>query len=116
MLSERVRLILIARDAPFTEEEMKSITDKQGWAWIFANSPPKQPHKTEICFTGFGNSHKAELQEIAKDRGFKCVTCVTKALSFLCVGPNPGPSKTKEAAEKGVPIISEEDFLEGRLP
>lgn len=112
MASERVKKILIAMDAPFTKEEMESMSDKEGWAWIYASRPPKLGnYSPEICFTGFGASRKAELQAIAKERGFKCVTDVTKAITFLCAGENAGPSKIKKASEQGVPIISEEEFL-----
>jgi NAD-dependent DNA ligase len=116
MVSEKVRHILISMGAPFTDEEMESMSDKEGWAWIYATRPPKRTQVLpEICFTGFGPSRKAELQKIAKDRGFKCVTSVTKNLSFLCVGDNPGPAKLREATDQGVAIISEEEFFK-RFP
>jgi DNA ligase (NAD+) len=111
MVSESVKRILIAQGSPFTDEEMEDMSDKEGWAWIYASRPPKRDHELpEICFTGFGASRKDELQIIAKNNGFKCVTCVTKALSYLCVGENPGPSKVKEATEQGVHVISEVEF------
>jgi NAD-dependent DNA ligase len=112
MLSERVRRILIAKGAPFTGEEMDCMSDSEGWAWIYENFPPENaPKLPEMCFTGFDLSRKAELQKIAEDCGFKCVTKVTKNLKFLCTGKNAGPSKIKEANKQGVQIISEQDFI-----
>jgi BRCT domain type II-containing protein len=112
MISDRVKRILIAKDAPFTEEEMENMSDREAWAWIYSISPPKKSQDLpEICFTGFGASRKAELQGVAKERGFRCVTRVTKDLAFLCAGENAGPTKIKEAAIQGVPIISEEEFM-----
>jgi NAD-dependent DNA ligase len=112
MVSEKVRRILISRGAPYTDEELEDMSDSEGWDWIYSSRPPKQHcNLPEICFTGFRASRKAELQAVAKDRGFKCVTRVTHNLSFLCTGDDPGPTKLKEATEHGVPIISEEKFL-----
>ena len=112
MVSEKVRRILISRGAPFTDAELEDMPDSDGWDWIYASRPPKKRRDLpEICFTGFHAFRKAELQAIAKDRGFSCVTRVTKNLSFLCTGEDPGPTKLKEASEHGVPIISEEEFL-----
>ena len=103
---------MMARGASFTDEEMEDMSDQEGWAWIYASRPPKRDHDLpEICFTGFGASRKAELQAIANDHGFKCVTRVTKALALLCSGEDPGPTKIKEATKQGVPIISEVEFL-----
>lgn len=113
MVSERVKRILISMDAPFTNQEMEDMSDHEGWAWIYANRPPKRDQGLpEICFTGFGASRKTELKEIATDRGFKCVTDVTRSLAFLCAGENAGPNKIKKASQQGVPIISEEEFLD----
>jgi NAD-dependent DNA ligase len=112
MVSERVKRILIAKGAPFTEEEMDDMSDSEGWAWIYENFPPKNvPKLPEICFTSFDLSRKAELQKIAENRGFKCVTQVTKNLKFLCTGNNAGPIKLRDATKQGVVIISENDFL-----
>jgi NAD-dependent DNA ligase len=114
MVSERVKRILIAKGAPFTEEEINEMSDSEGWAWVYKNFPPKQPKHVqklpEVCFTGFDLSRKGELQKIAEDCGLKCVTKVTKNLRFLCAGKNAGPSKIKEAEKQGVQIISEQDF------
>lgn len=100
MVSEKVRRILVSRGAPYTDEEMENMSDGEGWAWIYASRPPKRDQSLrEICFTGFDASRKAELQAVAKDNGFKCVTRVTKDLAYLCSGDDPGPTKIKEATK-----------------
>jgi NAD-dependent DNA ligase len=119
MVSERVKRILIAKGAPFTEKEMNDMSDSEGWAWVYENFPPKTkkfPKLPEICFTGFDLSRKADLQKIAEDCGFKCVTEVTKNLKFLCTGENAGPSKIKDAIRQGVQIMSEQDFISKFFP
>jgi NAD-dependent DNA ligase len=117
MVSERVKSILVAKGAPFTEEEMSVMFDRDGWAWVYENFPPKNvPKLPEICFTGFDSSRKAELQKIAEDHGFKCVTQVTKNLKFFCAGKNAGPSKIKDANKQRVQIISEQDFISKYSP
>ena len=113
MISEKVRRILISKGAPFTPEEMDRMTDKEGWAWVYDSSPPKAKktkNLPEICFTGFDPFRKSELKKNAENHGYKCVTCITKNLSYLCIGSAPGPSKLKEATAQGVKIISENDF------
>jgi hypothetical protein len=42
MISEKVKRILIAKGAPFTEEEMSVMSDRDGWAWVYENFPPKK--------------------------------------------------------------------------
>jgi NAD-dependent DNA ligase len=112
MVSHKVRQILRSMGAPFDEEEMEYMSDQEGWDWIYATRPPKPiDNRPEICFTGFKASRKAELQAIAKDNDFRCVTRVTKNLAFLCSGDDPGSTKIKEATKQGVPIISEEQFI-----
>jgi NAD-dependent DNA ligase len=115
MMSQKVRQILIAKGAPFTSEEMDTMTDTEGWAWIYKTHPPKTKKNAkklpEICFTGFDPYRKEELKKIAEDHGFHCVTSITKNLSYLCIGEAPGPSKLKEATERGVSIVSENAFI-----
>jgi hypothetical protein len=56
----------------FTEEEMKDMTDREGWAWIYANRPPGQKKRDhslpEFCFTGFGDSVLAKTPDRARSK------------------------------------------------
>jgi len=63
--------------------------------------------------TGFGRGKdKAVLKEIARMCGFIVRDDVTKNLTFLCCGPEPGPSKIEKAEFQEVEILSFADFLE----
>ena len=122
MPSEKLRQILRSKST-FTDEEIAAISERDGWAWIYRNSPPKKRRRTdgiEICFTGFGIAAKQELSSLAESMGLHVVTSVTKGLSFLCIGDNPGSSKVQKAQERGVQTITEKQFLNfietGELP
>ena len=52
-----------------------------------------------------------ELIAIAVQHDFHGAKSITKDLSFLCIGENPGSSKVKKAKEQGVEIISKDSFL-----
>jgi NAD-dependent DNA ligase len=64
----------------------------------------------EICFTGWPEDIKLELDRRAVDAGLRVRAAVAKNLTFLCVGAAPGPSKLKAAEAQGVAIISGERF------
>jgi hypothetical protein len=116
MVGEKVRRILVSRGAPFTDEEMEDMSDQEGWAWIYASRPPKQDHDfPEIFFTGFGTPRKAELQAVAKNHGFKCVTCVTKSVTFLCTGKEPGQPNSEELLSKRCQSFRKRSFLPNSL-
>ena len=73
-------------------------------------NPPKEK-LTEICFTGFMPSEKDKLIEIALQNNFHVAKSVTKNLSFLCIGNDPGPSKMEKAEKQNVNIITKENFI-----
>lgn len=100
-------MILRSRGAPFTDEEIESISDREGWNWIYSNKPvytPK-PHMTEICFTGFRKEEKDELEEKANSIGFKIARSVTKKLDYLCIGETAGPSKLKKPKNRMLKLL-----------
>ncbi|MDR2543746.1 MAG: NAD-dependent DNA ligase LigA [Treponema sp.] len=67
-----------------------------------------------FCFTGELKSMKrTEAQEKIKALGAMSKNTVVKELSWLVTNdPASGSSKNKKARELGIPIISEEEFLE----
>ncbi len=120
MASERVAMILNAK-SDFSQEQIEKMTDREAWAWIYSQRPRRSKEKLDqICFTGFTSSVKKELQDKAREAHLDVVTRVTKNLRYLCAGENAGPSKMKEAAEKDVIIMSQQQFLNmietGELP
>ena len=66
-----------------------------------------------ICFTGKGTYARKYLIEIAKENGAECTNTITKKTTLLVVGSlMKKSSKMKEAEEKGIKIISFEEFME----
>lgn len=71
---------------------------------------PKQ-HKLEICFTGFKESDKSNLKQIAKNAGMIVRTSVTGYLDILCCGFRAGPKKIEKSKKMQVIIMTEEQFM-----
>lgn len=67
-----------------------------------------------FCFTGELLSMKRqEAEKLIRDLGGQAKSSVTKDLSYLVTNnPESGSSKNKRAAELGIPVLSENDFLE----
>ena len=55
---------------------------------------------------------REELKDIIEDHGGKCVTSISKNITFVLSGKNMGPSKKKKAEELGIPFITEDQLLE----
>lgn len=60
-------------------------------------------------FTQFS---RTDLKKIIKQHGGKNVGSISKKTTFVIAGENMGPSKRKKAEDLGVPIISEEEFIQ----
>lgn len=64
-----------------------------------------------FLFTGeLTNFTRNQAEKKVEEFGGKIVTSVSKKLSFLVVGENPG-SKLKKAQDLGIKVINEEDFI-----
>lgn len=114
MASERVRRILIAQDAPFSEPELEEMSDAEGWGWIYGTSrfdDSRTDRRRQVCFTGFRAGRREQLEELAESNGLRPVGSVTKRLALLCAGSNAGPSKLAKAADQGVQVVGEDEFL-----
>lgn len=74
----------------------------------------------EILFTGFPSVQRADLEQKAMNAGMHVVSSVTRGLSYICGGPNAGPTKLEKAREKGVWILNQPLFIRlletGELP
>lgn len=86
--------------------------------------PPKvkkgSSESVEILFTGFAAARRSTLEAQAEEVGMHICKTVTTNLTFLCTGPNAGPSKVEKARSQRVFIVSEAQFLAlietGELP
>ncbi len=80
-------------------------------------SPDERP---QILFTGFKSARREELERVAAEQGLRVMKTAGKALAFLCIGDNAGPSKVEKAREAGAFILDELQlhalFESGELP
>ncbi len=110
MATERVARILRAK-GKFSEEQIRALTDREAWAWVYSEHPPKTKEKLDqICFTGFDQTVRAALEARAREAHLEVVKSITKSLRYLCTGPNAGPSKLEKAKEQHVVLMSPEQF------
>lgn len=76
--------------------------------------------KVEILFTGFPAACRNALEKQAEEVGMHVCKSVSTNLTFLCTGPNAGPTKVEKARSQRVFIVSETQFLAlietGELP
>jgi BRCT domain type II-containing protein len=109
MLTEKLTRILRSKST-FSEEQISQMTEGEGWRWVYRNGAPRKEKHFEICFTGFSASEKGSLSQLAADAGFMVVTAVTRRLSMLCIGPNPGPVKLEKAKQQQATTVTLEEF------
>jgi DNA ligase (NAD+) len=55
---------------------------------------------------------RTELKKSIEDNGGKVTGSISKKTSYIVAGDNMGPSKKEKAEKLGVPIISENEFIE----
>ncbi|MEM8506814.1 MAG: NAD-dependent DNA ligase LigA [Bacteroidota bacterium] len=60
----------------------------------------------------FETVSRNELKKMIEDNGGKVASSVSSKTSFLVAGDNMGPSKRTKAEGLGIPIISEQEFLQ----
>ncbi|WP_071058763.1 hypothetical protein [Pelistega sp. MC2] len=95
-----------ACEAPDPEPEVKSNKPKDPNRPSYIN----YDNKLEICFTGFGEVKRAEMEKRSLENNLFVRKSVTKNLSFLCTGPNAGPKKVEKALEMGLVLMDEQAF------
>lgn len=64
-----------------------------------------------VCFTGFAEYEKEELQKLSKDKNIRVVTAVSSITNFVVAGDNAGPVKLRKASEYGALIMNKEQFI-----
>ena len=60
----------------------------------------------------FAHHSRDEYKDIIERNGGKNVGSISKKTSFVLAGENMGPAKLEKCQKLGIPIISEEEFLE----
>ncbi|MGI9547271.1 MAG: NAD-dependent DNA ligase LigA [Flavobacteriaceae bacterium] len=59
----------------------------------------------------FGSISRPELKKLIEDNGGKISSSISSKTSFVVAGENMGPSKRTKAENLGIPIITEDQFL-----
>lgn len=67
--------------------------------------------KTIVISGVFSRHSRDEYKEIIENNGGKNSSSISGNTSFILAGDNMGPSKREKAAELGIPLVSEEEFL-----
>jgi len=60
----------------------------------------------------FAKVSRTELKKLIEDNGGKVSSSISSKTSYVVAGDNMGPSKKTKAESLGIPMISEDDFLE----
>ena len=80
------------------EEKKKNISDKlEGMAIVVSG-----------VFTQYSRN---ELKQLIEKHGGKNVSSISKKTTFVLAGENMGPSKKEKSDNFGVPLVSEEEFI-----
>jgi DNA ligase (NAD+) len=92
---------LKAAGLQFTHEKVEIVTEGDSLAG-----------KTFVISGTFQNFERDDLKIKIEANGGKVLSGVSGKLNFLIAGNEAGPSKLEKAQKLGVPIISEEEFLQ----
>jgi len=68
-------------------------------------------NKSFVVSGVFETFSRDQLKETIKKNGGRVLTSVSSKLDYLVAGNNMGPSKLNKADKLGIPIISEQDFI-----
>ncbi|MAO09550.1 MAG: DNA ligase (NAD(+)) LigA [Flavobacteriaceae bacterium] len=77
-----------------------------------ANQTDKLNSETFVVSGVFHKVSRTELKKLIEDNGGKVSGSISGKTNYVVAGDNMGPSKKTKAENLGVPIISEDDFLE----
>ncbi len=67
--------------------------------------------KTIVASGKLANFSREEIKTLIMENGGKPASSVSKKTDFLLAGENIGPNKLAKAKELGIPVITEEEFL-----
>lgn len=82
-----------------SEEQIQGVTDKLAG-------------KSIVISGVFAKHSRDEYKMMIEQHGGKNVGSISGKTSFILAGENMGPSKLQKAEKLGIPIVSEEEFLE----
>lgn len=77
-----------------------------------ANQTDKLNGNTFVVSGVFAKVSRNELKKLIEDNGGKVSGSISSKTNYVVAGDNMGPSKRTKAENLGIPIISEDEFLE----
>ena len=77
-----------------------------------ANQTNKLEGQIFVVSGVFHQMNRNELKKAIEDNGGKVSSSISKKTNFIVSGDNMGPSKLSKAESLGIPIISEQDFID----
>ena len=77
-----------------------------------ANQTDKLKGNTFVVSGVFESISRNDLKKLIEDNGGKVSSSISSKTSYIVAGENMGPSKKVKAESLGIPIISEQEFLE----
>ena len=102
----------------FTDPNQREmLQDLQGFGLSFEAATTLQAssilaEKTIVVSGVFERLSRNELKQLIEDNGGKVGSSISKKTTFVLAGASMGPAKKQKAEDLGIPLISEEDFLE----
>ena len=106
----------------FMQEEGEywlNMLEHYGMATVYAEGQDEAQMKGEalkgvqLVFTGKSHYWDGDMVEaVLESYGAKCGHSVSKKLTCLVTGDNPGPSKVAKAKDLGLTILTEDEFLD----
>jgi DNA ligase (NAD+) len=60
----------------------------------------------------FSKFSRDEIKDLIEKNGGKNVSSISAKTTYVLAGENMGPAKLEKASSLGIPIISEEDFIQ----
>ncbi|MFD2823897.1 NAD-dependent DNA ligase LigA [Lacinutrix iliipiscaria] len=77
-----------------------------------ANQTNKLEHQVFVVSGVFETVSRAELKKLIEDNGGKVSSSISSKTSYIVAGDKMGPSKKEKAEKLGIPLISEQEFLQ----
>lgn len=112
-IAESVRLFFTSEKNIHTVERLKNYgVQLEISAEKLANQTNKLNGNTFVVSGVFHQVSRTELKKLIEDNGGKVSSSISGKTNYVVAGDNMGPSKKTKAENLGVPIISEEDFLQ----
>lgn len=116
-IGDRIAQSLVAF---FASEENKTIVERLKIVGVqlqmseaqMANQTDALQGKSFVVSGVFQKVSRTELKKLIEDNGGKVSGSISAKTGFVVAGDSMGPSKRTKAEDLGVPIISEDDFLQ----